>query len=186
MTSRYAESMVLTVLEKNCASKLWMSSVCAYMLDNAREMTVPKLTGRTYDLKFACKQFGVDPLHASCLRIAVKKLGGGVVFFSALALPFGATGSVSSFLRVSASLTFIGVVAVQILWAVFLMITHVCAWKVKNAMFRFTLSRSSECLEFGSRKLGRKPFRSGRCSGRLACFLILGNLVCWIFFLETH
>ena len=96
-----------------------LCSYLAYMLDNIGSSSMPKLTGRTYDLKSAYKQFGVDAWHADRLKIAVKRPSGGVGFFSAVALPFGATGSVSSFLRVSASLTFIGVVALQILWTNF-------------------------------------------------------------------
>ena len=96
-----------------------LCSYLAYMLDKNGSGSMPKLTGRTYDLKSAYKQFGVDPWHADRLKIAVKRPTGGVGFFSAVALPFGATGSVSSFLRVSASLTFIGVVALQILWTNF-------------------------------------------------------------------
>ena len=80
---------------------------------------LPKLTGRTYDLKSAYKQFGVDKWHADRLKIAVKRPGGGVGIFAALALPFGASGSVSSFLRVAASLTYIGIVALQVLWTSF-------------------------------------------------------------------
>ena len=99
-----------------------VDELCAYlafMLDQAPEGCLPKLTGRTYDLKSAYKQFGVDQWHADRLKIAVKRPGGGVGIFAALALPFGASGSVSSFLRVAASLTYIGIVALQILWTSF-------------------------------------------------------------------
>ena len=61
----------------------------------------------------------MDKWHAERLKIAVKRPGGGVGIFAALALPFGASGSVSSFLRVAASLTYIGVVALQVLWTSF-------------------------------------------------------------------
>jgi hypothetical protein len=60
--------------------------------------------GRTFDLKSAYKQFGVDKQHAQKLRIAVKRPGGGVAYFKVLALPFGATGSVAAFLRVSSAI----------------------------------------------------------------------------------
>ena len=59
-------------------------------------------------MKSAYKQFGVDVPHSEKLRIAVKKPGGGVPFFKVLALPFGATGSVSAFLRISSAIAFIG------------------------------------------------------------------------------
>ena len=99
-----------------------VDELCAYlafMLDQSPSGCLPKLTGRTYDLKSAYKQFGVDKWHAERLKIAVKRPGGGVGIFAALALPFGASGSVSSFLRVAASLTYIGVVALQVLWTSF-------------------------------------------------------------------
>ena len=64
--------------------------------------------GRTFDLKSAYKQFGVDVPHSEKFRIAVKRPGGGVAFFKVLALPFGATGSVSAFLRISSAIAFIG------------------------------------------------------------------------------
>ena len=91
----------------------------AYMLDQTDGRSRPRLTGRTYDLKSAYKQFGVDKWHADRLRIAVKRPEGGVGIFAALALPFGASGSVSSLLRVAASLTYIRVVALQVLWTSF-------------------------------------------------------------------
>ena len=99
-----------------------VDELCAYLafrLDQFPSGCLPKLTGRTYDLKSAYKQFGVDKWHAERLKIAVKRPGGGVGIFAALALPFGASGSVSSFLRVAASLTYIGVVALQVLWTSF-------------------------------------------------------------------
>jgi len=96
-----------------------LCSYLAYMLDQTDGRSRPRLTGRTYDLKSAYKQFGVDKWHADRLRIAVKRPEGGVGIFAALALPFGASGSVSSFLCVAASLTCIGVVALQVLWTSF-------------------------------------------------------------------
>jgi hypothetical protein len=75
--------------------------------------------GRTFDLKSAYKQFGVDKQHAQKLRIAVKRPGGGVAYFKVLALPFGATGSVAAFLRVSSAIAFIGTKGLAIPWSVF-------------------------------------------------------------------
>lgn len=66
------------------------------------------LLGRTFDLKSAYKQFGVDSAHAEKLRIAVKKPIAGVAYFKVLALPFGATGSVAAFLRISSAIAFVG------------------------------------------------------------------------------
>ena len=99
-----------------------VDELCAYlasMLDDAASGDLPVLVGRTYDLRSAYKQFGTDPWHAERLRIAVKKPAGGYGVFRALALPFGASGSVVHFLRISASLTFIGVAALLLVWTSF-------------------------------------------------------------------
>lgn len=77
------------------------------------------LLGRTFDLKSAYKQFGMDTAHAERLRIAVKRPGGGIGYFRVLALPFGATGSVAAFLRVSAAIAYVGTKGLSIPWSVF-------------------------------------------------------------------
>ena len=77
------------------------------------------LVGRTFDLKSAYKQFGVDAEHQKTLRIAQRHPEGGVRFFSVQSLPFGATASVSSFLRIAASIKFIGTVGLRLVWTNF-------------------------------------------------------------------
>ena len=77
------------------------------------------LLGRTFDLKSAYKQFGVDAAHAERLRIAVRRPGGGIGYFKVLALPFGATGSVAAFLRISAAIAYVGTKGLSIPWSVF-------------------------------------------------------------------
>ena len=99
-----------------------VDELCSYLaiaLDDLKPNSSVQLVGRTYDLKSAYKQFGVDQWHADHLRIAVKQPGVGVKTFKVLALPFGATGSVTSFLRVAAALTFIGIHAFSIVWTSF-------------------------------------------------------------------
>ena len=49
----------------------------------------------------------------------MKRSGGGVAYFKVLALPFGATGSVSALLRVSSAIAFIGTRGLAIPWLVF-------------------------------------------------------------------
>ena len=78
-----------------------------------------KLVGRTFDLKSAYKQFGVDLEHKQNLRIAQKHPEGDVRFFAVQSLPFGATASVSSFLRIAASIKFIGTVGLRLVWTNF-------------------------------------------------------------------
>ena len=70
-------------------------------------------------MKSAYKQFGVDAAHAERLRIAVKRPGGGIGYFKVLALPFGATGSVAAFLRISAAVAYVGTKGLSIPWSVF-------------------------------------------------------------------
>jgi len=75
--------------------------------------------GRTFDLKAAYKQFGVNEEDTRRLKIALKAGPDAVRFFDVLALPFGATGSVVAFLRVAASLAFIGTNGLYICWSSF-------------------------------------------------------------------
>ena len=75
--------------------------------------------GRTFDLKSAYKQFAVDQEHSSRLRIALKSPSGGVAYFRVYALPFGATGSGSAFLRVSAALAYVGLKGLSLPWTAF-------------------------------------------------------------------
>eukprot|EP00435_Cladocopium_sp_Y103_P019375 s340_g4.t1 len=90
------------------------------LLDGDQEGQKPAgVLGRTFDLKAAYKQFGVDSEHAQKLRIAVKRPGGGVGYFKVFALPFGATGSVASFLRLAASISFIGLKGLALPWTSF-------------------------------------------------------------------
>ena len=73
-----------------------------------------------YDLKSAYKQFAVSTTDRDLLRIACwdderKK----TVFLGLNALPFGAVGSVSAFLRISMAVWFIGVVGLHFCWSAF-------------------------------------------------------------------
>ena len=117
-----------------------VDELCAYlasMLDDTSNADMPGLVGRTYDLRSAYKQFGTDTWHAERLRIAVKRPAGGYGIFSALALPFGASGSVVHFLRISASLTFIGVTALLLAWTSFFddFTCICCSEEEKNVSF---------------------------------------------------
>ena len=88
-------------------------------LSNASPGRKLALVGRTFDLKSAYKQFGVDAEHQKTLRIAQRHPEGGVRFFSVQSLPFGATASVSSFLRIAASIKFIGTAGLRLVWTNF-------------------------------------------------------------------
>jgi len=87
-----------------------LTATILVMLRKCGDSALPNLVGRTFDLKSAYKQFGVDVEHQKTLRIAQRHPDGGVKFFAVQSLPFGATACVSSFLRIAASIKFIGTV----------------------------------------------------------------------------
>ena len=91
-----------------------LASFLALILNHPEHPTLPQMVGRTYDLKSAYKQFGVDKFHREHCRIGVRSPDGSVAQFAVGALPFGATGSVASFLRVAASVSFIAMAGLDI------------------------------------------------------------------------
>ena len=92
-----------------------LASYLALIMNNEGFSSTLQVVGRTYDLKAAYKQFGVDKFHSDHCRVGVKCPGGGVKKFSVNALPFGATGSVASFLRIAASVSYIATVGLEII-----------------------------------------------------------------------
>ena len=76
--------------------------------------------GKTYDLTSAYKQFGVSVADRNLLRIlTLNPESGRSVLLGTNSLPFGATGSVNAFLRVSLAIWFIGVRALGLCWTAF-------------------------------------------------------------------
>ena len=96
-----------------------ITAYLAKILDKQTGFEPLELCGRTFDLKSAYKQYGVDPWHKDHLRIAVRNPAGGVAYFKVLSLPFGATGSVTSFLRLASAVTFIGIHGLGVIWTNF-------------------------------------------------------------------
>lgn len=79
-----------------------------------------EIVGRTFDLRSAYKQFGVSLETRDVLRLVVWDSDQKRPCLLGLnALPFGASGSVSAFLRVSMALWFIGTVGLKLCWTVF-------------------------------------------------------------------
>ena len=79
-----------------------------------------EVVGTTYDLKSAYKQYGVCKTDRDLLRLAVwDPHQREVKFLGINALPLGAVGSVSSFLRVSMAVWFIGVKGLRLCWTSF-------------------------------------------------------------------
>lgn len=97
-----------------------MASMLAHSLTLAGGNPHPSVQGRTYDLKSAYKQFAIHPDDRSILRLAVNQPGHATpVLFGVNALPFGAVGSVSAFLRVSLSIWYIGLKGLGLFWTAF-------------------------------------------------------------------
>ena len=79
-----------------------------------------KLYGTTFDLVAAYKQYAIHPEDRERVRICVKDVEEGVAkVYKINALPFGASGSVAGFLRISAALACIGQVCLGFWWSSF-------------------------------------------------------------------
>ena len=93
-----------------------MSWLCTDLGDDIDD----DIVGKTYDLRSAYKQFGVSVETRDLLRLLVwdsdqhKPCVLGIN-----ALPFGASGSVSAFLRISMALWYVGTVGLKLCWTVF-------------------------------------------------------------------
>ena len=97
-----------------------LASMMAAAFKKFPHLEFPEVLGRCYDLKSAYKQFPVHSSDRASLRMAVRDPSAEeprLIGFNAL--PFGAVGSVASFLRVSMSLWYIGLVALQLCWPAF-------------------------------------------------------------------
>ncbi|CAE7740635.1 unnamed protein product [Symbiodinium sp. CCMP2592] len=76
-----------------------------------------QVSGKTIDLKWAYKQYAVDPSDREIFRIIVlDTCSRKPKFFGAAALPFGTTGSVAGFLRTSAATWHIGSALLGLSW----------------------------------------------------------------------
>ena len=97
-----------------------LASMVAAAFKLLPDMHFPELLGRCYDLKAAYKQFAIHSQDRSVLRMAVQSPGpGGPRLIGFNALPFGAVGSVSGFLRVSLAVWYIGIASLRLCWTAF-------------------------------------------------------------------
>ena len=97
-----------------------MAAYIAWCLTNLWDESMESVLGKTYDLKNAYKQYGIAPQDRSLLRIAVWDPDSSKVRFLGLnALPFGAVGSVGSFLRIAMAVWYIGVCGLRLCWTSF-------------------------------------------------------------------
>ena len=122
------EKLRVHAIDQLAAYLSWLCTRCGDDLDD-------EVVGRTYDLKSAYKQFGVSGETRDILRIAVWDADQSKpCLLGVNALPFGASGSVSAFLRVSMALWYIGVVGLKLCWTVFYDdFTVLCRNRLRNS-----------------------------------------------------
>ena len=78
------------------------------------------LSGRTYDMKHAYKQFGISVGDRELVRLAVRDpIGHKVALFGVNSLPFGASGSVGGFLKISMAVWYVGLVVSRLPWTAY-------------------------------------------------------------------
>ena len=97
-----------------------IAALIAYSLDTCVGEVHPTLLGKTMDLKSAYKQFGICTTDRERIRVATRHpTTSELVLLMVNSLPFGATGSVSGFLRVSMFLWFLGMMGARLAWTCF-------------------------------------------------------------------
>ena len=97
-----------------------MAAYIAWCLTCLGESAMDGVVGKTCDLRNAYKQYGVCAADRSLLRIAFWNPDLRQVQFLGLnALPFGAIGSVNSFLRISMAIWYIGLRGLRLCWTAF-------------------------------------------------------------------
>ena len=97
-----------------------LAAYLAWVINRMGSSHPNDLVGRTYDLKSAYKQFALRGADRDLLRVATwNPEQERVVYLGLNALPFGAVGSVSAFLRISLALWYIGVVGLDLCWSAF-------------------------------------------------------------------
>eukprot|EP00435_Cladocopium_sp_Y103_P018181 s871_g4.t1 len=97
-----------------------MAAYITWCLTHLDQSAMREVEGKTYDLKNAYKQYGVSAEDRDLLRLAVWDAENKRIRFLGInALPFGAVGSVSAFLRVAMAIWFIGVKGLKLCWTCF-------------------------------------------------------------------
>ena len=97
-----------------------IAATLAYSMDSCGQDAHPQFLGKTIDLKSAYKQFGICSDDRARIRVATPNGDtNAFVLLMVHALPFGATGSVAAFLRISMFIWYIGVVGLRLAWTSF-------------------------------------------------------------------
>ena len=97
-----------------------IAAMLAYSLDSCQQSNHPQLVGKTIDLKSAYKQFGICAEDRTRIRVATSEATSkNFILLLVNALPFGATGSVAAFLRISMFIWYVGVIGLHLAWTSF-------------------------------------------------------------------
>ena len=97
-----------------------IAATLAYSMDSCCQDKHPQMLGKTTDLKSAYKQFGICSDDRARIRVATSSADtNDFILLMVNALPFGATGSVAAFLRISMFIWYIGVVGLRLAWTSF-------------------------------------------------------------------
>ena len=97
-----------------------LAAMAVRALGDASEEGLTDWVGRTFDLRSAYKQYGIHPSDRQRLRIGVNQPGcSRPTLLGVNSLPFGATGSVSAFLRVATAVWRVGLVLLKLVWSSF-------------------------------------------------------------------
>ena len=97
-----------------------LAAMAVQALGDASEEGLAVWVGRTFDLRSAYKQYGIHPSDRQRLRVGVNQPGcKRPVLLGVNSLPFGATGSVSAFLRVAMAVWRVGLVLLKLVWSSF-------------------------------------------------------------------
>eukprot|EP00435_Cladocopium_sp_Y103_P046974 s90_g13.t1 len=163
------EKLGVHAIDQLAAYLSWLCTEMSDELDN-------EVVGRTYDLRSAYKKFGVSSETRDLLRIMVWDVEQGQPCLLGLnALPFGASGSVNAFLRISMALWFVGTVGLRMCWTVFYDdFTLVCEKRLSHgtavaaeALFDLFGMRyakeGSKAVEFDSSQDSRSLGKAGKC-----------------------
>jgi len=108
------EKYKVHAIDETAAFLTWMLQRCE------QGIKLEGLSGRTYDMKHAYKQYGITGGDRQMVRLAVKNPEeNAVALFGLNSLPFGASGSVGGFLRVSLAVWYVGLVMFRLPWTAY-------------------------------------------------------------------
>ena len=91
----------------------------AHSLDSNGDKHHPRMLGKTIDLRSAYKQFGICSADRERIRVATCEPSASELVLLVNSLPFGATGSVAAFLRISMFLWYVGMAGLKLAWTAF-------------------------------------------------------------------